>query len=214
MSMIAGFKASWRALRHLNHRGYVYVWANLFWLLLTLPIITAPAAWAGLMVMSHRAHTSPTGDLHDFWDGFRQNLARGFLLALANVVIIGVNVVNLLAYAHSSGIEFVLLRTAWLFTLAIWLTVQFYMWALYYEMKEPTLLGAMRNALVLMLLNPGFTLSIWIVIGALLAFSTLFVVLWLLLTGSALAVLATSAVQDRLETGGFRQRRDLESEVE
>ncbi|MEO1286758.1 MAG: DUF624 domain-containing protein, partial [Chloroflexota bacterium] len=62
----------WQSAKHLNYRGYVYIWANLLWIALSLLVITAPAAWAGLSVLAHRSHTKRQVTLDDFWDGFKQ----------------------------------------------------------------------------------------------------------------------------------------------
>jgi len=202
--MIAGLGVCWRGLRHLNQRGYIYIWANVLWVLLSLPILTAPAAWAGLNKMSHQAYTQTSADLTDFWDGFRENLKRGFVMAVLNIVIIGVNLSNLTAYQNQSGLIFLALRWIWILLLLFWVTLQFYMWPLFYEMKEPTLRGALRNALVMMMLNPGFTLGLWIGTGLIIVFSTVLVAAWLLLTGGALASIATGAVLDRLASKGLR----------
>jgi uncharacterized membrane protein YesL len=203
--MLAALRVLWRALRHLNHRGYVYVWANLLWFALSLPLITAPAAWAGLVKMSRTAYTTPSGDLNDFLEGFRENLRRGALMAVLNVVIVGLNVANFLAYQNQTDPTAYVLRGAWLLILATWFALQFYMWPLLYEMKEPSLAGALRNAGVMILLNPVFTLVLWLGVVLIIALSTILIAAWPLLTGGALAAIATGAVLDRLESAGIRQ---------
>lgn len=205
--MLSGIKAFWHGILHLNHRGYVYVWANVLWACLSLLIIPAPAAWAGLMKMSHRAYRHPSTDIHDFWDGFKENFKRGLLLTLLNVVIVGINVWNLAAYRDSSGIGVIGLRIVWLSVLWVWFTVQLYMWALFYEMETPTLWGAMRNALVMIVLNPMFTIGLWLGVTLVLIFSTMLPITWLLLTGGALAAIANSAVQNRLQNAGYKKDR-------
>lgn len=196
--MIAALKVFWLALRHLNQRGYLYIWANFAAVVCSLPVVTAPAAWAGLVRLSYQEHVTGVASLEDFRDGFIQNLGRGLLLSLLNAIIIGINVVNLLSYSGQTGLLVMVLRMVWLLTLALWFSIQFYMWAIFYHMEQPTLWGAMRNALLMILLNPLFTLVLWLGIALLLAVSSLFVVAWLLLTISALAVIATQAALNRL----------------
>ena len=203
--MFSGLRAWWRGLRHLNQQGYIYIWANLLWAALSLPIVTAPAAWAGLVRMSTLAHTTPTANVHDFWQGFRENLRPGLALGVLNAVIVIVNVSNFQAYREQTGGLMVLLRAVWLLTLAVWFAVQFYLWPIYYQMEQPTIRGAMRNATVMVLLNPAFTLGLWVGVVVVLIFSILFFPAWLLLTGGALAAIATGAVLDRLEAAGYRK---------
>lgn len=204
--ILAGLKACWRGLRNVNHRGYIYVWGNLLWLMLSLPIVTAPAAWAGLVHLSRVAHTAPSVNLEAFWEGFRVNLRRGFVLGVINFVVIGVNVVNLAAYWTRPDLGASVLRWLWLLILLVWLSIQLYLWPLFYEMKTPNLRGAFRNAAVMVYLNPLFTLGLWIVIVPVVFLSTfLLAVAWILITGGLLASIANAAVLDRLEKAGLRQ---------
>lgn len=202
--MLAGLRVCWRGLRHLNHKGYLYIWANLLWIGLSLPIITAPAAWAGLIKMSRRAHTQPTATLDDFWEGFRENLKRGAVLAIVNLLVVGINLFNLISYANAPPTFSVLiLRWLWISILVGWFIVQLYLWPLFYEMKQPSVIGAMRNAFVMMILNPVFTIGIALAVGVIITLSTVLVALWILLTGSLLAIIATGAVLDRLVVAGL-----------
>jgi uncharacterized membrane protein YesL len=201
---LAALRVWWRTLRHIYQRGYLYVWGTLCWALLTLPIVTAPAAWGGLVRMSHTALTSPTASLRDFWDGFKENLRRGLVVALVNVVIIVINVVNLLSYQGLVGLQYDLLRTVWIGSLAAWFSVQLYAFPLLYEMEKPSLVGAFRNAALMLLLNPLFTLLLWVGIVPIAILSSVFPALWLLLTGGIFAALGTIAVLDRLAAAGVR----------
>ena len=195
--MIDGLKAGWRGLRQLQFQGYVYIWANLLWIALSLPIVTAPAAWAGLIRLSYHAQRTPSADFKQFWLGFRENLGRGSLLAFINLIVIGVNVVNLVAYRDADGL-IIAARGVWITALVAWFMIQFYAWPLFYSMEQPSLRGAFRNATVMILLNPLFTLALLLLIVLLIVVSMLLPAAWLLLTGGALASIATNAVQDRL----------------
>lgn len=201
--MWAGLKAWWWGIIHFNQRGYAYIWGNAIWFALSLPLITAPAAWAGLVKMAYRAHNQPTTDLRDLWDGFKENLLRGMVMTVLNIVIVGINVWNLLAYRYNEEMAVIGLRVLWVTVLMLWFTVQLYMWPLFYQMEKPMLLGAMRNALVMIVFNPLFTLGLWVGIALLVAFSTIFPVAWMLLTAGMLAAIANTAVLDRLRAAGY-----------
>jgi uncharacterized membrane protein YesL len=203
--MIDALRAWWRGLRHLNHRGYIYIWADVLWFVLSLPVITAPAAWAGLIKMSRQAYTQPTADLHDFWEGFRENLGRGAVVAVANLLFIGVNIVNLVVYQEQNTPIAMALRGVWLLALVAWAAVQMYLWPLLYELQQPSLLGALRNAAVMALLNPLFTLTLLAGVALVAVISTVLVAAWPLLTGGLLASVITFAVLDRLAAAGLRE---------
>lgn len=206
--MIEGAQVLWRAFRQVNQRGYVYIWANILWFILSLPLITAPAAWGALVYLSRQMQLTPTSNLSDFWQAFRENLWRGAGLALVNLIVIVINISNLLAYRDVSGPFILLLRGVWLLTLAIWLMLQFYAWPLFYEMNEPRLLGALRNAGVMLLRNPLFSLTLLAGICLIVTLSSVLFVAWFLLTGGVLAALATTAVFDRLAAVGMRAPLD------
>jgi uncharacterized membrane protein YesL len=204
--LLAGFRAAWRGLRHFNHRGYIYIWGNLIWVVLSLPIITAPLAWAGLVKMSFLAQTTPSANLSDLWDAFRTYWRQGVVMGIANIAIIGLNVYNLAAYWNEDGQLFILLRYVWVVVLVGWVVLQLYLWPLFFAMKKPALGGALRNALVMVMLNPGFTLGVWLVVLLIVVVSIALAIPWLLLTVGALASLSTAAVLDRLEAAGIRER--------
>lgn len=185
--MIDGFRAIWRGLRHLNQAGYLLIWCNVAWLLLTLPVITAPAAWAGMSRLAWTLQRAPTASFDDFWTGFKENLVRGIPIAIANAIYWIVFFLNWTAYAPAQGLIFDLLRGVWLLVIA----VQLYVGPLYYAMLRPSLRGAFRNAFVMILINPLFTLT--------------------LLIGAAICAQHADtdrlAAADRRDTGGHQHRR-------
>ncbi len=201
--MIAALRAWRRGWQHLNHRGYLYIWANVLWVLLSLPLITAPAAWAGLNRLSYALHRSPGATLDEFWMGFRENLKRGAVLALVNIVVVVVNATNLVTYRGASGGLTDLIKGVWLVTLVVWFGTQFFVWALFYQMEQPSLVGAFRNTAAFILLNPVFTLVSWVLVVVVVAISVLLFPAVMLLTGSALAAIATTLVIDRIQAAGY-----------
>jgi uncharacterized membrane protein YesL len=201
--MIDGLKMGWRGWQHLQYRGYQYIWANVLWIALSLPIITAPAAWAGLTRFSYYAHRQSSVSFDEFWLGFRESLKRGVVIGILNVVVVVVNVSNLYAYQTAQGLGVTILRIVWLIALFGWFAIQLYVWPLLNALEQPNLKGAYRNAAVMIMLNPLFTLGVWIVCGIIVILSMLLPVAWILLTGSVLAAVANTAIQDRLNAAGY-----------
>lgn len=194
-----GLRAAWRGLSNFRLAGYSYIWTNLAFVALCLPVITAPAAYSALMRVGHLAHTSPPdADLAAFWETFRANLRRALPWGLGNALFAVINFNNLIAYAPFSSPLVLALETLWIVAAVVWLGMLLYTWPIYYEMQQPTVRGAMRNALVMVLQNPLFTLVLLIVIALLAAISTLLVAAWLLLTWGAISAIANAAVLDRL----------------
>jgi uncharacterized membrane protein YesL len=206
--MKAGLGALWRGFLGFNQRAYVHIWGNMLWFVLSLPIITAPAAWAGLVMLTHRAQTSPRAvEVRTVWEGLKLHFRRGLVVALLNTVILGVNITNLIAYQNLNDLTGLGLRWFWLLAILFWLMLQFYAWPLLIEMDKPDLRVAFRNAAIMMLRHPGFTLMVGL--GGLLVMilSTVFLGAWFLIGGAFLAAISVAAVRSRLEAVGLRQPR-------
>jgi hypothetical protein len=197
--MMSGLRAVLRGLNDVRHQGYIYIWANLAFVLCSLPIVTMPAAYAALCRVSHQAQESKRGaDLDLFFETFRAMLLRSLPWAGLLAIGIFINVTNLMAYGPATGVGPAMLRVVWIGALGVWVGLILYTWPIYYEMVNPSVLGAMRNALVMMARNPFFTAGV--VVGTLIVMgiSTLSLVAWLLLTCGAMGAIGTAAVRDRL----------------
>ncbi len=194
-----GLRATWRGLRHLQRDGYVYIWSNLAFVALSLPLLTAPAATSALFRIGYLAHTQPNeATLSAFWETFRANLLRALPWGILNLIFVAINSYNLLTYWAVEGAGAAILRTVWIVAAFFWLSLLLYTWPIYYEMAEPSIAGAVRNALVMTLRNPLFTFSIVAAVLLLSMVSTILVAAWLLLTFGAVSSIANAAVLDRL----------------
>ncbi len=198
--MIGALKAIGYGLNDFRLKGYTYIWANVAFVILSLPLITIPAAIAALFRVSHHVQTEPTeAGLEMFWEAFKSSLRVDVLLwGVANVLFAVVNFTNLAAYASVTDPAVMILRTIWYIAGIIWLGLLLYTWPLYYEMADPSLIGAMRNALVMVLQNPFFTATIIICAYVLTFLSFIFVAAWALVTFAVIAAVATAAVLERL----------------
>jgi uncharacterized membrane protein YesL len=160
---------------------------------LSLPLVTMPAAWAALVRLSHLSQTSPSTDLHDFWDAFKENLGRGMIIAIISALILLINLSNLYSYREATGLLVWLMRGVWLATILTWFSLQIYLWVLFYEMEKPNLRIAFRNAFIMLLRHPFFTLGLWLGMLILAIVSSFLPVAWLLLTVSFFATLSATA---------------------
>ena len=207
---MAAFRVWWRACRHLQHRGYVYIWANLCFVLVAIPIVTAPAGFAGLVKLSRAALRGERADLNTFWRGARENLGRGTLLGVVTLLVVIVNASNLSAYAEPS-LASGAIRTIWLGAILVWLALLMYLWPIYYAMEAPGVLGALRNAALMIVLNPVFTLLNMAGFVALAGLSIALPPFALLLAFAVAAIVSATAVSDRLASAS--RQRDLSDSV-
>src|SRR5688572_24249435 len=145
--MLDAVRAVGRGLNNLRVSGFAYIWANLAFVALCLPIVTFPAAWSALIRIGHTAQTQPTGaDLDLFWETFKENLLRAIPWGVFIIFYGAVNFTNLLAYRHVESDVVMALRIFWWFSTVLWAGILLYTWVIYYEMEQPSVFGATRNA--------------------------------------------------------------------
>ena len=86
--MIGALRVVWRGVMQFEHYGWLLVLANMLTVALSLPIVTAPAAFAALSHLSNTAQATPTAVMSDYWEGFRASFWRGLLIGVINVIVI------------------------------------------------------------------------------------------------------------------------------
>jgi uncharacterized membrane protein YesL len=205
--MIDGLRVIWRGLENLRYNGYAYVWTNLAFMLLCVPVITAPAAWSALCYVGYLAHTNPSeADLSAFWGAFRRNLWRALPWGIGCGLVGFINFYNLYAYAREDGLAVTILMAVWSIAGILWLGVLLFTWPMYYEMAEPGVWGATRNALVMVLHNPLMVLTLLVFMAVLAVLSTVLFAAWLLLTWGAFTAIGNAAVLDRVAAYTARRR--------
>jgi uncharacterized membrane protein YesL len=178
--------------------------ANILWLLMSLPIVTWPAATAGLFSLVRRVVTEELDDpaldarLGDFWDGVRAHWQRGSLVTLIDLAAGAVIVVAFLFYARSPVEPLQWLVGPIALVLIAWLAANLYLYPLLLHRPHATPWQIVREALLTALVYPLTTGSLLItslvlaVPAALLAGPILFIFF------SAMAALQTVALRQIL----------------
>ena len=92
----------------------------------------------------------------------------------------------------------------------LWTTLQMYIWAVLLEQEDQRLRLALRNAAILFIANPGFTIVLLVLLVAVAVVSWLLMLPWLLITLAFFAVVCNKAVMHLL--GPFRERMREEGE--
>ena len=184
-----------------------FIVCNIFWLLLCLPVVTAPASCAALYYVADLAARRKPVSYRDFFSGARQYLIKGTLLGLINVLVIALLAINVLFYTQMQSGLAPILRAAWLAVCVFWGMVQIYLFPLLVVQIEPKVLWALRSAVMLSLAQPIFTFTIALTAGGLLALSLSLVIPFLTIGMSATALLSCVALNDRLDALGIRQKQ-------
>jgi uncharacterized membrane protein YesL len=152
-----------------RHLGMLVV-ANILWLLLSLLIVTWPAATAGLFYLVRRVVEEELGSspwearLGDFWHGFRQHWLRSSLLAVIDLAGLGLIGVALVFYGGSTAEPLRwLIGPIGLIGLA-WITAQLYVYPLLLERTTSRPWQVMREALLMAIGYPLSSLSLLVTV--------------------------------------------------
>ena len=168
---------------------------NVLWALLTVLIIPAAPAAAGLYYATNAlAHQRPV-NWRTFFEGMRLHFWLGWRWGLMNLVVLLVLAANFRFYAGlsvewASWVQGLVLGLA-----GLWGLLQIYSFPLLLEQTDRRLLIALRNSLVLLVRRPGLTFWLVLFLAALIALSALLLPpIWLLITASLSAYLANRSV--------------------
>lgn len=175
----------------------IMVAANVAWLLLSLLIVTWPAATAGLFYLVRRVVEEElvvaTRDARfaDFWEGFRGYWARSSLLALIDLAGL-VLIVSALIFYGRSEVE----PLRWLIgpiglVGLVWLIAQLYLYPLLLQRPNSNPLRIACEALFIALAYPLFSLSLLLTTLILFAASVLLAGPVLFVIFAAIATLQT-----------------------
>jgi uncharacterized membrane protein YesL len=199
------FKRSiWSTYDHIG----LLVLANLLWVVLCLPVVTAPAATAGLFHLAREVARGKNPSLRAFFVGFRTRFLPAFKLALVDLAALLVLWVNIDFYSHMrSGavIPGMILAAAMVWVAAFFLLMHAHLYPLLVG-GESSLRQLLRKAALLTLDNLAFTIGI--------AFQALSLSVLCVVTGAGLVLINGSAVAVLLTTGHWELLRKYSDDPE
>lgn len=196
MSARAGSQGTWRErLVDAYLTSIPLIWANVVWVLLSLPLVTLFPALAGLYYSTQLIAGDRDGGGRAVWEGFRAYFWPGWRWGLfvgAGVVLCGANV----WFYGRVETEWAWLPRAFFFMLLVlWLAANVYTFPLLLQQKELRLRTALRNSLVLWLKRPFHSLLLIFACALLGWASTVYFPLaWVFLTGALCTYLANRTV--------------------
>ncbi len=196
------FKIIWKGMRAYYSELVPLLLMGIVTEIVSLLIIPAPFALAGLWTIAQRSVEGRSTKWRDFWAGIKRygpRNALNTLLALFVYFAIAANVwfYNDPAVSPLSEQVAIWLTAFWLVAALLWTAVIFYWLAFQLEMEEPKFWLSLRNSLYLTLLNPIQTL-ILLMLTALLAGLAFVVPPLLILYPGFIATLSVAAVKTML----------------
>jgi hypothetical protein len=169
--------------------------SNVLWVLLILPIITIPPAFAGLYYATLQQVHYKSVTRQIFFEGFRKYLRPSYGWFFSNVLVIGILLLNINLTIQFPQVWWLqLLRGVYLVLLVVWLLLQFYTFPLLIQQEKPRLGLALRNSAILWLKHSILSLLLSVVIIVLVVVSFFLFPLWFVVSASLIAYLANLGV--------------------
>jgi uncharacterized membrane protein YesL len=193
------FRIAWWSLRDTYAELFVLVGANLLALALSIPIVTGPPALAGLHNLGFHVANGKRVEFSLFWEGFKDYFGDSWKLAALNALIFGVLGVDVWFYLVKVQGAWRVVGLIGLWMLLIWTVAQLYTFPLLVRQEERKLSLLLKNAVLLTLAYPGFSLTTALLLGLLLALSLAFPVAFVLVGLSFAAVMGAHALRQGIE---------------
>ena len=200
--MLRALRVFRSSLGALYYELFLLVGVNLAWLGLSLLVVTAPPATAGVYYLANQLAKGETVSFSLFVQGMRRYFRRSWLLAIIAVVISVLLVGNILFYANFANQWVRLISVFWGYVLLFWLAMLIYLFPLLIEQSDKSLLLILRNAALLVLDNLAFTLTLGILLLLFLLLNVALAVPLFLMAMSGLALIQSKALLTVLEKYG------------
>lgn len=189
------FKAAYEEL-------FLCVFMSVVWWVGTLLILPAAPVTLGIHQVANRMSNYKRVDSSFFWEAARSNIGRGWLVYLINLLIPLVIVVSILFYFSLSGWMAVLAFVCmWL--LLFVLMIGQYLFPLFWQQDEPDIRLMIRNATLLALQHPLYTILMLLFQLLLILISLAITLPLFLLTPALIAISANFALTGLLQDIGL-----------
>jgi uncharacterized membrane protein YesL len=214
------FRVFWEALKEFWDELFLLMLMNVVTVLLVIPVVTFPPALAGLWGAANLVAKGRAIHWSDYFEGFRRYFWKAWGLALFNILVAVILFTNIRFYTPAN-VPFDIspsvsqwIQAFFVGVALLWAIVQMYPLALLFEQEDQRLRVALRNAAVLLITNPGFTIVLLLLLLIVAAISTAIPLLWFVVTLALFAVVCNRAVLHLLEPYRERARAEAEGEGE
>lgn len=178
---------------------------SLLWWAGALLVVTAGPATMGLHYVANRMANYRRVGMNFFWDGAKQYIGRGWLLLALVVLMTAGLFFNISFYGSGPGWSQAI-GFAWLWLLFFFLMMAQYFFPLFWQQDEPDFLLILKNAFLLALRHPLYSLLMLLFMIALVVLSFALVVPVLILMPALVALAGNFGLN------GLLQEMDLAPE--
>ena len=201
----------WQAIRDLYDDLLLFAGASLLWWLATLLIIPGPPATAGLVYLAHRVVNEQRVEISFFWQEFKGRFRTSWLVGGTSLLVLILIIVNFLFYSSLGNfLKYAVIVWAYLFLM--WLAMQVYLFPLIWEMQDPRFGWLLRNAVMLALARPGYTLVLLVLLAAAAALSAILPFLLVLVWPALVALVCARATAHVIAESTDRQSTPVADE--
>lgn len=190
----------WEALVEAYDNFYSLMLINVLWFLVTLPLVTAPAAAAGLYYSTNHLAHHGSFSWRIFFEGFRKHFWLGWRWALVNLFVLVVLAANFIFYGGFEGDWTTLARGGVIWLVILWLLLQLYTFPLLLEQVDRRMLVAVRNSVVLYIKSPGLSLGLIVLFILIAVLSSILWIPWIIISVSLITFLTQKVMLAVLET--------------
>lgn len=203
--MVKALKIVRRAIGYWYDELFLLMLLNLAWFFLQLPIVTAPVATATMYVVAQKVVDKEYLELRPLWTDLRKMFLPGLTWGIANIVVVGVTVVNFIAYQNMFGTIWSILRIVWGCIALAWISANLFYWPFWLVQSDRRMVTTYRNSFVFLLKNPGFGFSVVALSIVLIILCVLTILPLIVLLISWLALIGVLAVDEGLKDMGKSQ---------
>lgn len=156
----------WLSLRDLYEELFTFAGLNLLWWLCAVVIVLLPPATAGLMYIANELAHERRIEWSMFLTGARLYFWRSYQVTLVSIGVVILLLTNIWFYVNVASGILQYLTILWIYLLIIWALAQLYVYPFLIQMEQPRLVLIYRNALLLTLSRPLFTIVLILLLGA------------------------------------------------
>jgi uncharacterized membrane protein YesL len=196
---VRAFRVFWLSVRDLYEELFVFAGLNLLWWLCALVVVLIPPATAGLMYIANEIVHERRIEWRMFLEGARIYFWRSWQVFIVGAGVAFILLTNVLFYYQATTGVVQYLTILWIYLLIIWLVTQIYVFPFLIQMEQPRVIPIFRNALLLTLSRPLFTVVLMILLALATALGAVFAIVLILAIPGLWALASTRALTVLLE---------------